>query len=382
MNLLDSSIKEIKSMQLPNGGILATRKKGGYPYIYTRDAVFATKALNVMGETKEAEKFYYFMKKNSNVENYKEIFQRYTFDGHPSVTRKNENDNEGLLLHGIYFTFLHNKRDSFLEDMWPLVKEVVNLIIKYSKSGLVKTWESIHEFRRLEEGYEIWANVTAWRGLTDAAKIAKILNHEKEFKKWQKKVNQLEKNIKKKMFNKKLGVYVKNIKYPLAPDMSQLAPFYFGLDDSKKNLKKTLDYLRKHLWEKELGGFRRFRKFEICDDWHWYTGGSGSWIVLTCWAAKFYKELGDKKKYTESINWIRNIAKKSNGLLPEHIALKKEYEEWKKNETEFNERILNEMEITEKNIKKFGNKEVVYWANPLCWAHSEYILLMKEKKLE
>jgi GH15 family glucan-1,4-alpha-glucosidase len=378
-SLLDSSIKQIKSMQLPNGGILATKSKGGYPYVYTRDAVFVAKALNVIGETKRAEKYFYFMEKHANVKNYKEIFQRYTDDGHPSVTRKNENDNEGLLLHGIYFTYLHNKKTKFLEDMWQLVEDVVALIFKYSKSGLLKTDESIHEFRRLEKGYEIWANCAGWRGLKDAAEIAKILNHKKQSIKWNKKADELEKNIKKKLWNKKTNLYVKNKKYPNAPDMSQLAPFYFGLDTDRTRLRNTMKYLRKNLWEEELGGFRRFRKFEICDDWHWYTGGSGSWIVLTCWAARFYQELNDKNKYKESLNWITTVGKKSNGLLPEHIALKKEYEEWKKNEIEFNERILNEMKLTEKNMKKFGEKDVVYWANPLAWAHAEYILLKKEK---
>jgi GH15 family glucan-1,4-alpha-glucosidase len=379
MNLIKKSIEVIKRMQLRNGGILATLKDGGYPYVYVRDAVFATKALNCTGNSKESEKFYYFINKYSKIKDYNEIFQRYTKEGYPSVTRKNENDNEGLLIHGIYHTFMYSKKDSFLENMWQLVKDTVDLIFRYSKAGLLKTDESIHEFKDLESGYEIWANCTAWRGLIDASEIARYLNHEEEMKKWKKKACQLEKNIKNKMFNKEIGVYVKNIKFPNAPDMSQLAPFYFGLDNSRKNLKNTMKYLSTHLWEPNLGGFRRFRKFEICDDWHWYTGGSGSWIVLTCWAAKFYRQLGDKKNYLKCKKWIEGIAKKSGGHLPEHIALKKEYDDWKSNEIEFNERIINEAKKVEKSIKKYNKHDIVYWANPLCWSHAEYILLNKEK---
>jgi len=377
MNHIKKSKKILKSLQLKNGGILATPINGAYPYVYTRDAVIITKAFNKIGLEKNSEKFYYFMKKYSKLKNYKEIFQRYTHNGYPSVTRKQENDNEGLLLHGIFETYKSNKQETFLDNMWQLVDETAKLIISYSKTGLVKTKRSLHEFSKLEQGYEIWANSAAVRGLFDAAQIAKILNHKKQEQTWTKKAKEINKNINKKLFNKKQGIYIKNTKYPNSPDMSILAPFYFNINNSKKTIKKTLTYLKKHLWNADLGGFRRFRKFEIVDDWHWYTGGSGSWIVLTCWAAKFYKKIKDKKNYKETKKWIEQIINISKGSLPEHIATFEEYEEWKRNETEFNTRIINGTKKSEKKIKKFKNKKIICWANPLGWSHAEYILLNK-----
>jgi len=136
-----------------------------------------------------------------------------------------------------------------------------------------------------------------------------------------------------------------------------------------------MDHLRKHIFDEETGGFRRFRKFEICKDWHWYTGGSGSWVALTCWAAKFYKQLGNREKYRESVKWLNEIASKSKGMLPEHIATKAEYEDWKAHEIEFNSRIINETKKAEKTIKSFKDKKIIYWATPLGWSHAEYILL-------
>ena len=140
-----------------------------------------------------------------------------------------------------------------------------------------------------------------------------------------------------------------------------------------------MKYLKEHIWDKEVGGFRRFRKFEICEDWHWYTGGSGSWCAFTAWGAKFYKQLGNKKMSKECIKWLDNIAKKSKGLLPEHIATKEEYEDWKNHEIEFNRRIINETKKAEKSIKGFKDKKIVYWATPLGWSHAEYILLKNNK---
>jgi len=379
MNYIKKSIKIIKSTQLKNGGILATLPKGGYPYVYTRDGVIATKALNVTGNWKNSEKFYYFMKKFTKIKQYGEVFQRYNVNGWPAVSRKNQNDNEGLLLHGIYHTYQHNKNQEFLEDMWQMIQNTVKLLFSYSKSGLIHTQRSIHEFYRLEHGYEIWSNSAAVRGLKDASQIAKILNHKKESEKWDEKANIILKNIKRKMFNKKLGIYIKNTRYPKISDMSQLAPFYFEIDNSKKILRNTMNHLRKNLWENKLGGFRRFKKFDICNDWHWYTGGSGSWCFLTAWAARFYKKLGDKKNYQLCSSWLDKVIKTGKGNLPEHIATIEEYNEWKKNEIEFNNRIINETKIAEDNIKKFKEHSIVYWANPLCWSHAEYVLLHKEK---
>lgn len=381
MNLIKKSIKVIKDSQLENGGILAAPRKSAYPYVYPRDAVIMTRALNAVGDVKNSEKFYQFMNKFAKVEWYKEVFHRYNSNGWPCVTRKNENDNEGLLLQGIYDTYQHNKKTTFLEEMWPLIEEVVKLIYSYSKTGLVMTERSIHEFFRLENGYDIWANCACCRGLSDAAEIAQIIGYKEKSKKWEDKAGQLKKNIKNKMFNKKLGVFMKNTKYPELPDISQLAPFYFNLEDSKQLLRKTLTHVKKYLWNKEVGGFRRFRKFELVEDWHWYTGGSGSWCVFTAWGAKFYKKLGNKKLYKECKKWLEKVASRTSGLLPEHVSTKVEYEEWKKHEIEFNQRLINGTKVAEKIAEKFKDKRkdgLIYWATPLGWAHAEY-LLIKEK---
>lgn len=377
MNLLEKSIKVLRSLQLPNGGILATPKNGAYPYVYIRDGVIMTKALNRVGLCKNSEKFYYFIHKFSKIERYKELFHRYNPTGLPSVTRESQNDNAGLMLHGIYDTYLYCKKKVFLQHMWPFIEKIVGLIFSFSKTGLVKTKTSIHEFKKLENGYEIWANCACARGLYDAAEIAKILNYEKYQRKWKEKAQDLEKNIHKKLFNKKTGLYMKNTKFPNVIDISQLSPFYFGLDKSEKNLRKSLNHIWNHLWYGEIGGFRRFRKFEIVKNWHWYTGGSGGWLIYTSWGAKLFKKIKDKKRFEECIKVIKRISKKYNGLLPEHIALKEEYEEWKKKEIEFNIRIINEMDKIEKSIKKMDDEQIVWWATPLGWSHAEYILLKK-----
>jgi len=379
IDLMKKSVEVLKSLQVKNGGILATPIDGAYPYIYIRDGVIITKAYNRVGLTKNSERFYYFVDKFSKLENYKDIHHRYNVNGLPAVTRKHEHDCSGLTLHGIYDTYVYGKNKSFLEDMWPLIQKLVPIVLSYIKSekGLIYTERSIQEFYRLEHGYEIWANCACCRGLYDASEIAKLLGHSKESKEWYGRAEKLHNNIKKKLFNKKTGMFMKNLRFSELPEMSQLSPFYFNLVDSKEILKKTMHHLQDTLWHKEIGGFRRFRKFEVVKDWHWYSGGSGSWSVFTVWGAHFYKQLKDKKRYNECLKWIRTASSRTNGLLPEHIATKEEFNQWKMNETEFNSRIIKEMNKMEKVCIDCGD-DLVYWATPLGWAHAEYILLNKK----
>lgn len=377
IDVLKRSKEVVRSLQLGNGGILATPEDAAYPYVYTRDSVIISKALNRIGNVEASEKFYYFMRQAVKIDNYKEVFQRYTFSGLPSVTRKVQNDNEGLLLHGIYDTYMHNKKETFIENMWTTIDLVVGLIFSYSRTGLVKSDSSIHEYKKLERGYDLWVNCACYRGLKDAAKIAEILNHKEKFKKWDKKAEEIKRNIGRKLFDKKLKIYIKNKRFPNSPDISQLAPFYFNVVEDDTILRNTLNYLRKHIWDSEIGGFRRFRKFEVCDNWHWYTGGSGSWCALTAIAARLYKRVKNKTGYNECVKWLHDVCKFSDGYLPEHIATKFEYDDWKTHEIEFNFRIMNEMKKAEASVKDFRSKKMIYWANPLGWSHAEYILLRK-----
>jgi len=376
MELLNKSKKVLKDLQLKNGGIMATPKEGAYPYVYARDGAIITKALNKTGEHKRSEKFYYFLNKNSRIEKFKEIFHRYHPEGLPCVSNKHEHDGNALAVHGIYQTYKAGENQAFLETMWPFVQECMKFLSIKSKTGLIKTERSIHEFYRLENGYEIWTNSAACRAFYDAAETAQIMQNKKQAKQWKKKAEQIKKNINKRLFNKKTGMFIKNSKYPTASDISQLSPFYFEISNSNKILRKTMNYLRKNIWYKEIGGFRRFRKFEICKDWHWYTGGSGSWTVFTLWGARFYKQLNERKKAKECIKWAEKIGGKLNGKLPEHVAPREEYDLWKANEIEFNSRILNGMKKAKKYQIKMKN-HLIPWATPLGWAHAEYILVKK-----
>jgi len=373
MNPAKKSVEVIKKLQTRQGGLLATFENDAYPYVYPRDGVIMTKALNLHSEYKRSKKFYYFLR---DVVKNGEVLQRYHKNGLPFVSEKGEHDCPGLVLHGMCDTFLRSGDEEFIRELFPFAASCAAFIKRrIGGNGLLRTERSIHEFYRLENGYEIWANCAAARGLLDASEIAKALGKERKAKEWERAGENLRRNIKSKLYDAELGIFIKTITNAgvrlTSPDISMLSPFYFEIINSKQVLSRTLKFLRKTIWDKNLGGFKRFRKFEICKDWHWYTGGDGPWF-LTMWAARFYRQLGDEKGFEECADWVDRVTS-PEGFIPEHIALEKDYFEWKENEIEFSERIIRGMRRAESF--KSSVEGTICWAVPLGWAQAEHVLL-------
>jgi GH15 family glucan-1,4-alpha-glucosidase len=366
----------ICGLQEESGGLLATTIDDAYPFVYPRDASFMTMALNLHGLHDRSEKFYDFL---SGVRRpHGEIYQRYNL-GLPYVTRRKEADVTPIVIQGVYDTFRSSGNRAFLERMWGMVAEGAEFVLGevQGETGLIYTMCSVHENQDLEEGFEIWANSAAVRGLLDASRIAEVLGRTEYVDKWKEGASLLWIALNKKLYDLNLGLFIKNLRGDGsridAPDVAQLSPFYFGLSHDKELLRRTLNHIREALWNPKVGGVNRFRDFEIVKDWHWYTGGTGaSWPLFTLWFARFYRALGETEKSDECIRFVRK-ASTEYLEIPEKVAPLSGYREWRQNETEYNERIVQG--ITKAERSNIGIPEYIAWACPLGWSHAEYILL-------
>ncbi|HYA56173.1 MAG TPA: hypothetical protein VED22_05180 [Nitrososphaerales archaeon] len=370
------SIEVICGLQEEDGGILATRRDDAYPFVYPRDASVMTIALNMHGFHSRSMKFYRYLNRVRRQDG--EVYQRYN-KGMPYVTRKREADVTPLVIQGAYDTYMSSGDRDFLESMWGLVAEGASFIVRGvdPHTGLIQTNCSIHENVTLEEGFEIWANSASVKGLLDASKVASALKHREPSERWLEEARRLWGRILERLYDGESGLFVKNLRADgtllSAPDVAQLAPFYFGLSKDRKTLERTMRHLRETLWNAGVGGVNRFRDFEVVKDWHWYTGGTGaSWPLFTLWMARFYQRLGDLDSMEECLRFIRSAS--TPGMeIPEKVAPMKGYEEWRENETEFNERVTNGMRRTEST--PISIPDYVAWACPLGWSGAEYVLL-------
>jgi GH15 family glucan-1,4-alpha-glucosidase len=379
-DLVKKSLAIIRDLQEEDGGITATPRDDAYPYVYPRDAVFMTTAMNAFEEHERSQRFYRFLSRVRRPDG--EFFQRYN-KGLPYVTNERELDTTPIVLQGLYDTYRGSKDAEFLEDMWPMVQECATFTKNSidADTGLVYTINSIHENWKLEEGFEIWANSAAVKGLLDASRLAGALGQHEEQREWARSSKRLLGRMVEKLYDEEKGTFIKVLQTTgekiTAPDMTQLAPFYFGVYHDDDALARTLEDLKDTLWSKNIGGFTRFRDFEIVDDWHSYTGGAAAaWPLFTIWAARFYRALGISEGEAECLDFLDSVVTRDL-FIPEKVAPFERYNEWKANELEFSDRIVNGVRKIERKAHTIKAPGYVCWACPLGWAHAEYILLEK-----
>jgi len=386
--LLDASLAVIEHLQQEDGGITATPADDAYPYVYPRDAVFMTMAMNAFGQQERSKKFYRYLLTLRRQRG--EFFQRYN-RGFPYVTNEHELDVTPIVIQGIYDVYSSdggsNESRVFLESMWDLTKECADFTVSTvgPETGLIYSANSIHESRELEEGFEIWTNSAAVRGLHDASVIAGLLGHTEQEQNWLTCASHLRDSLATKLYDQDTGTFLKVMRRSgekvTAPDMSQLAPFYFRILEDETVLSRTLQHLKQNLWNEKIGGFNRFKDFQVVNDWHWYTGGtSASWPFFTIWAARFYRELGIREEEDACLDFIDSATTLDN-FLPEKVAPLEGYSRWKETELEFGDRLINGVMKIENRVHTIKTSDYVCWACPLGWAHAEYIFLEKRSEV-
>lgn len=371
--LYRESVNILKKLQLKNGAILASFPKARYPYIYPRDHAVCILALIEAGLFNEAKKALDFVLKSQNKNG--SFPQRLDKKGKDASYKPIQLDNTGLILYAFARYILESDDNIFLKNNQ---KKIIRAI-KYIKSQLNKknlffTPNSIHEFPPYEGGLEVWANATCYGALKELEFIG-IKNKID--------LNKIKKSINKYLWNGKY--FIKNIRLKESSsvvidiDASSyaLADFRVFSDDNEK-IKKTIKEIEKTLWHKKLGGICRYKKIIGRNN-----GGYGPWPHFTLMICRHFIRLGNKKKADKYLNWILKIAYKNK--LPEHVALKKDFEEWVKNYKKAG-LLRKDRKIMIKNIRKHKlyKKGLAYSVLPLAWPHAEFIItwiLYKEKFL-
>ncbi len=108
---------------------------------------------------------------------------------------------------------------------------------------------------------------------------------------------------------------------------------------------KTVQAIESKLLDK--GGVRRYPE----DTFY----GGGQWILLTCWLAWYYLEIGKTQKAEKLFDWIK-VQSDKDGNLPEQVY-----------EDASNSAVVADWE------KRWGNA-----AKPLLWSHAMYLVLVQK----
>lgn len=370
--LYKKSIEVLKSVQMGNGGCLATPEGERYPYVYPRDhgmCMLAFLSAGLKERVRKGLEFVFSAQIESGA-----FPQRYDKNGQDASYKPVQLDGTALTIYS-FSKYVNETNDlSLLKDYWESIEKAAQYIKGNfnEEKSLVYTPNSIHEFPPMENGLEIWSNSACYGALMELSYLAKKTG--KEWKAWQLLGNNIRNGILKNLWNTRLQSFVKCIRLKesssvvVDPDASSYGVAEFGvLDNGNKMIKNNVNRIEKRLWNKDLGGICRYPKYEGRNN-----GGWGPWPHFTLMLCRHFIKIKDRKKAEQYLKWVLRISYKN--LLPEHLSTKSEFEEYV---TDYREAGLlrKDRMIMIENTRKHPmfKKGLAYITLPLAWPHAEFI---------
>ena len=316
---------------------------GRYAYCWPRDAVFVTKAMDLLGMEKETEKFYKNFCKNTQSKSGM-WEQRFYTDGRLAPCWGYQIDETASVVFGVYEHYKITKDNKFLKDNLKMCEKAVHFLQKYinqlmniqEKEDLVKkeieeTYKDrvekipvSYDLWEMHEGTHLYSLASIYAAYNSMIKIYDEITLEKDASNNRLKNESIEKNkkimeeqleiIKKyvleNLYNEERKSFVRSIEDNKI-DISMLGavvPFNMFSPKEKKIL-NTVETMNMNI-RTYTGGYQRFEQD------HYRNGNP--WPVATLWMALYYIEIKDYKKAKECFDFVVKSASEY-GLLGEQV---------------------------------------------------------------
>ena len=299
-------------------------KCGRYSYCWPRDGVFITEALDEIGMTKEAEKFYKVFCKMTQSRN-GGWEQRFYKDGRLAPCWGYQIDETASVVFGVYRHYEKVKNTKFLKDTLKMCENAIDFLDKY----VTDTLEEKFEFKKSYDLWEEYEGVTlysmsaifgAYNAMLKIYKEVKaeyannrlrIEAMEKRKKILEKREREIKEYVLKTFYDENKKCFVRNLD-DRRLDISILGavtPFNMFSPKEKRFL-TTIERMNMTL-RTYTGGYIRYE-----DDR--YNGGYNPWVIANLWMANYYLDAGDKKKAKECFEFVVKSAS-SYGFLGEQV---------------------------------------------------------------
>lgn len=308
-------------------------KCGRYSYCWPRDGAFITEALDEIGMTKEAEKFYKVFCKMTQSRN-GGWEQRFYTDGRLAPCWGYQIDETASVVFGAYRHFEKTKNIKFLKDTLKMCENAIDFLDKYVTDIL----EEKFEFKKSYDLWEEYEGVTlysmsaifgAYNAMLKIYKEVKaeyannrlrIEAMEKRKKILEKREREIKEYVLKTFYDENKKCFVRNLD-DRRLDISILGsvtPFNMFSPKEKRFL-TTIERMNMTL-RTYTGGYIRYE-----DDR--YNGGYNPWVIANLWMANYYLDAGDKKKAKECFEFVVKSAS-SYGFLGEQVNNEKMKPSW------------------------------------------------------
>ncbi len=299
-------------------------KCGRYSYCWTRDAVFITRAFDIVGMKEETERFYKeFCKKTQSKNGMWE--QRFFTDGRLAPCWGYQIDETASVIFGVYEHFKKFKDKTFLKDTLKMCENATIFLEKYIDDILNETFkfQKSYDLWEEHEGISLYSMASIFAAFSAMLKIYEEVKD--MFENNRLKIEAINKQIKilevrlidikdyclRTFYDENKKTYVRNIEDKKI-DISLIGavtPFNM-FTPKEKNVQNTIERINMTL-RTYTGGYIRYE-----DDT--YMGGYNPWPIATLWMASYYIEIGEYKKALENFNFVTNSAS-DVGLLGEQV---------------------------------------------------------------
>ncbi len=292
-------------------------KCGRYSYCWPRDAVFVTKALDLLNMTEQTTKFYTnFCKKTQSKNGMWE--QRFYTDGRLAPCWGYQIDETANIIYGIYEHYKITKDKEFLKQVYPMCQKANAFLETFSKETFSKLMSN--DLNNKQESYDLWEmhegvhlySLSAIYAATKAMiAIKKELNETKDIETLEQKTKEIKAHCMEYFCNQQSKTLKRNNKDNIM-DISLLGtvvPFSM-LDAEQKEIKNTIEKINMTL-RTYTGGYLRFENDSYMD-------GNNPWPIATLWMALYNMKIGNKEEAKKEIEFVTKTATK-HGFLAEQI---------------------------------------------------------------
>ena len=291
------------------GGIIASAeidenftKCGRYAYTWPRDAVFITRAMDILGMSAEVDKFYkVFCKLTQSKNGMWE--QRFFSDGKLAPCWGYQVDETASVVYGVYSHYQYTKDEKFLKETLQMCEKAVDFLKRYVKDIIEKTnkYHVSYDLWEMCEGIHLYSLSCIYASFEAMLRIYKALgknvsdfeNNRLKDEKVQKSKLEIEKllvEIKKyineNMYDEERKSYVRNPE-DRKMDISivgTVTPFNV-FTPKEKNVLNTIERINLSL-RTYTGGFQRFEGDHYMN--------ANPWPIANMWMTLYYLEKGEK----------------------------------------------------------------------------------------
>lgn len=307
-------------------------KCGRYAYTWPRDAVFITKAFDLLKMTKETEKFYKNFCKNTQSKNGM-WEQRFFTDGRLAPSWGYQIDETASVIYGVYEHYLYTKDFKFLKDNFKMIEKATKYLIKYiDKIINGEQLEKIsYDLWEMHEGISLYSLASIFASFEVMIKANELMLPEftnnrlkqNELKNQnillEEKLIQLKEYMVNNFYDENNKNYVRNLE-DRRLDVSiigTVVPFNV-FSPKEKKIENTVERINMTL-RTYTGGYLRFESDNYTQD--------RPWVITTLWMALYYLEIGKRKEAKECFDYVVRT-QNQHGFLAEQINNEKMEPDW------------------------------------------------------